>query len=286
MVYHSPWVAQLKRLRPALGLSGDIKGDILIVGAGIAGVITAFFTTTMTDLRVVLLDANMVAHGATGHNAGQVVTYFERPFHHIVSEYGLELAAEGQRAIMGAWDLLEEIHRTASLQTPLVQFKGYAGYSKIPQLLSHLQDLSFFDQAGLPFEKVVVANEANLMNQIPSSLTHYCIEVPRKEVLQRLETSDEQYLAAAPSKKGCINSALFCEELVGYLLSTFPSRFQLAENTPVKKLACSSQGVEANAGQHRVRGARAVLCTNGFTGLQIQSKQGKLKLPAGGTIRE
>lgn len=285
MVYHSPWIAQLKQRRPTLGLTGDVEGDILIVGAGIAGVTTAFFTVTMTDLRVVLLEANMVAHGATGHNAGQVVSYFERPFHDIVNEYGLKLAAEGQRAIMGAWDLLEEIHRTASLQTPLVKFQGYAGFSTIPQLLSHLQDLTLFDQAGLPFKKVLVANEANLMNQIPSPLSHYCTEIPRREILERLETNDERYLAAAASQKGCINSALFCEELVGYLLSTFSSRFQLAENTPVKALTCLAQDVEANAGQYRVRGTRAVLCTNGFTGLQIQSEQGKFKPPAGGAIR-
>jgi glycine/D-amino acid oxidase-like deaminating enzyme len=67
---HSPWIKQLKRSRPVQALSGNLTTDIVIVGGGIAGIMTAYFTLRDTDKSVVLIDADKIAHGATGHNAG------------------------------------------------------------------------------------------------------------------------------------------------------------------------------------------------------------------------
>jgi len=79
----SPWVAQLEPDGPARPLSTDLTTDVVVVGAGIAGVATSFFLLRSTDLRLVLLERGRVARGATGHNAGQLTTYFERPLHDI-----------------------------------------------------------------------------------------------------------------------------------------------------------------------------------------------------------
>src|SRR6185436_17390371 len=93
----SPWIKQLNRTRPVNSLKKDINSDVAVVGGGIAGMATAFFILKNTDQSVVLLEAGKIAHGATGHNAGQVTSYFERPFYELAKEFGLALAAEGQR---------------------------------------------------------------------------------------------------------------------------------------------------------------------------------------------
>lgn len=75
------------------------KADITIIGAGIAGISTAFQILMHTDLNITLLEGKKIARGATGHNAGQVVLYFERPFQEIVRDYGLERAIDGQKSL-------------------------------------------------------------------------------------------------------------------------------------------------------------------------------------------
>src|SRR6185436_18317549 len=103
----SPWIAQMAPDGPPRPLDLDATTDVAIVGAGIAGVATAFFTLRSTDLRVVLLERDRVAHGASGRNAGQLTTYFERPLYDIAEQFGADLAIEGQRAFDDAHDLLD-----------------------------------------------------------------------------------------------------------------------------------------------------------------------------------
>ena len=76
----SPWIHQLDANRTHRRLESDLDTDVAIVGAGIAGISTAFFILKNTDERVCLLERFKLAHGATGHNAGQIVSYFERSY--------------------------------------------------------------------------------------------------------------------------------------------------------------------------------------------------------------
>ncbi|HEY2650832.1 MAG TPA: FAD-dependent oxidoreductase, partial [Solirubrobacteraceae bacterium] len=77
------------------------------MGAGIAGVATAFFTLRDTSQTVLLVERDGVARGATGTNAGQLTTYFERPLCDIADEFGVDHAVEAQRAFDSAHDLLD-----------------------------------------------------------------------------------------------------------------------------------------------------------------------------------
>ena len=58
-----------------------------------------FFALKYTHKKIVMLERYKLAHGATGHNAGQVVSYFERGFASLVDEFGIERAAQGQKAL-------------------------------------------------------------------------------------------------------------------------------------------------------------------------------------------
>jgi glycine/D-amino acid oxidase-like deaminating enzyme len=90
----SPWIHQLDPERKPLSLDKDIDTDIAIVGAGIAGISTAFFILKYTNKNVVVVDQGKLAHGATGHNAGQVVARFERPISDIENEFGFEMTRQ------------------------------------------------------------------------------------------------------------------------------------------------------------------------------------------------
>ena len=63
----SLWLDGVSRSYPPL--DGDVTADVAIVGAGIAGVATAYFLAS-SGAKVVVLEARGVAEAASGRNAG------------------------------------------------------------------------------------------------------------------------------------------------------------------------------------------------------------------------
>ena len=265
----SPWIHQLNEHRKNDRLAGDDATDVVIVGGGIAGVCTAFFALRHTDKKIILLEAFKIAHGATGHNAGQIVSYFEHPFARLVQTYGMTLAARAQESIYYAWDLLEEIYAAAALTTPKHVFTGYAGCSSVAQILHHLKNIFYQRQAGLSIEELLVLNSSEIIQTIPSEYTGLYAAVDVMHIARVLETNDPRYIGALASKKGCLNSALFCEELTQWMLEHYPERFKLYEHSPVTNIILSPRSATVAVGQYMVKCKRIVLCTNGFENFKI-----------------
>src|SRR5688572_15127747 len=146
----SPWLQQLNRTRPIAALDGDHDTDVAIIGGGIAGIATAYYALHNTDKHITLVEADKIAHGASGHNGGFLATYFERTFASLTQEFGLAMAAAGQEAIESSWTLLEQIRQEAKLQTPMWQFTGYAACATSEEILHHLRTNALRHKAGLP----------------------------------------------------------------------------------------------------------------------------------------
>ncbi len=270
----SPWIQQLKRERPVVPLGTNREADVVVVGGGIAGVTTAFFTLRNTEKSVLLLEADKVAHGATGHNAGQITSYFERPLYELVEEFGLERAVEAQRSVESAWALIDEILAEATLQTPVYRFTGYAGLSTLDDLVGHLKTNRCRLDGGLQTRMITVAEEWEGKSRIPNEYQDLYTLTPHKDVLSLLETNNQNFIACISAQKGCMNSALFSEELTGYLISTYKDRFSLYEGSPVTSIQLSESGAELTVLAHTVTAGNVVLCTNGFENFTIQNKGG------------
>lgn len=267
----SPWLHQLLSTRPIDSLQSDLKTDIAIVGAGIAGIMTAYFVLKHTDKKVALIEGYKVAHGSTGHNAGQIVSDFEREFYDIVQEFGLDLAADAERSIRSGWVLLDEIFQDAQLSTPMSTFMGYNGYASTDRIMEELKNNALRQEAGIPIEQVYIADDAEGLENIPHAYKDLYSLVPRENILSLLESIDPQYLAAMPEKKGCVNSALLVEEVVGYLLATYKGRFLLAEHTPISKVVLEKDHGVLHSKDHIVTADKIVLCTNGFEKFSIEN---------------
>ncbi len=271
---HSPWIHQLTRTEFFPTLSSDISTDVTVVGSGIAGVATAFFLLRETDKKIVLIEANKIARGATGHNAGQVVSYFERSFADIVSEFGIEKSGDAQKAIEETWTLLDLMYTEAGLDIPFSRFVGHAGFSSYDQVLSHLEDSQARKEAGLLVETFRISESADFVNSIPEVYKDFYTLVPNELVLSLLETEDTAFCAVLSYQKGCINSALFCEEVVGYLQATYKDRLSIYEHTPIQKVVLKHERALLEAGLHTVTTDTVVLCTNGFENLLIINESG------------
>ncbi len=73
-VAESVWAAESEAPRPPAGLAGRLCADIAIVGGGFTGVSTAWHLRQRhPELRIVLLEARVLGHGASGRNGGQVL---------------------------------------------------------------------------------------------------------------------------------------------------------------------------------------------------------------------
>ena len=271
----SPWLHQLDKERTSVRLDRDLSADITIIGAGIAGIATAFYALKHTQKRVVVLERFKLAHGATGHNAGQIVSYFERGFASMVDEFGLEMAAEGEGAIEDAWELLDEMYTDADLDIPLSRFTGHAGLVSYQQILWHLKaNLLRRKAGGLHTRALLISEKADFVRDIPREYAGLYSLVSKKEILELLETELNDFCAVLSYQKGCVNSALFCQEVVLYLAKKYPDRFALYEHTPVNKLILRSDHALLDAESHTVTTDRVVLCTNGFESIHIINETG------------
>lgn len=267
----SPWIHQLNRTRPPEELSDNAASDVVVIGAGIAGVTTAYYLLKNTTHRVFLIEAGKVAHGATGHNAGQIASYFERTFADMADEFGLELAARGQESIDNTWILLEEILRDTTIQVPLWPVTGYAGISSTELLMTYLEDTYLKHTAGIQAEDLLIADTVDLTTVPEKYHGHYTV-LPLQDIQSLLNTNDPDYIAALRGRKGCLNSALFCEELVQWMLENFADRLRLAEHSPVQLVQCNADGVIVHANGFVIQAQYAVLCTNGFEHFAIESE--------------
>ncbi len=286
---YSPWIYQLNRSREAIQLTENKETDIVIVGAGIAGIMTAYKLLQETDKRVLLVDSNLAGHGATGHNAGQLTTYFERPLADIAREFGVDMACAGQIAVESSWDDLEALKDDIDLKTPVYTFTGYAGMTELQHVLLRLADNMIRYDGGIPLERMIIADTFPYLKDIPSIYSHLYEVTSQQTILNLLETNNTDYIATLAYKKGVTNSAKISEEIIVALLHRYQDRFSLYENTPVNKVVLDEHTVKVEVilkknemsidptspGDYTISSSNVVLCTNGFEGFSIVNLHGK-----------
>lgn len=272
----SPWLHQLPVRDPHPSVAGDATRDVVIVGGGISGVMTAYFTLKETAVHVTLLEAQRIAHGATGHNAGQLVSEFEQSFLELVEKFGTEQAVDAEQDIDRAWTLLETLHREEALTTPMSTFTGYAGYESIDDIERVLKNQSAREEAGLEPRQVFIL-ESLVSNARFIPYRHLFSAISAEHIANLLETNTTHFHAVIAKKRGCMNSALFSEEVVHLLVKRYPDRFTLHEQTPVISIHVHPDNVRVlvhnqhTTTTHTLTASRVVLCTNGFESVTLHA---------------
>jgi len=273
-VNRSPWLEAVDASRAPCPLVSDAATDVAVIGAGIAGVSTAFFLLRETKGRVLLVERDRLASGATGHSAGQLVSYFERPLYELADSFGFERAVAAQRDIDGAWDLLGEMLAETGATVGVQRFLGHMGMFALNHLSVHLRNNLLRARGGLETERCVISEEAEfLADVLPEYRGLYTI-VPQAGIQELLETTDPRYRAVLSDWKGCVNGALLCEQVVDHLVATYPERFRFIDHTPVTRVTLGSKSAGIEARGHRISADRVVLCTNGFVDHRVENLAG------------
>jgi glycine/D-amino acid oxidase-like deaminating enzyme len=273
---HSPWIAQCGPRPPAQPLLADTPADVVIVGAGIAGVATAFFTLRDTNRSVLLVERDQVAHGgATGRNAGQLTTYFERPLASIAEEFGDRLAVEGQAAFDGAHELLDLLVAETGVTVRIERFDGHMGMRNRNHVVVHLANNLVRRRGGIRTERIRISADAPFLADLPGEYGPLFEVVPPAVIRELLEIDGDAYAAVLSDRKGCANSGLLVTQVVAYLEAAYPGRFRFHDKTSVERVVIGSGAATVQAGGHRIAANQVVLCTNGFVGHLVESADGR-----------
>jgi glycine/D-amino acid oxidase-like deaminating enzyme len=268
MSLQSPWLAELVRSRPLKRLTQYLETDVVIIGAGIAGSATAAFSLLETPYRIVVLEAGRVGHGATGRNAGQMLTDFERPIAELISDFGFDVVKAGLEKVEGAWELVKELQETFHLQTPIIHAPGYDGFAAPEPFLEALENLFVKREMGLPWSQVRVVQGTDC-SRVPEQYADLWVFDTQDSILTDLETEDLGYFALLPTKIACTNSAQLSEELIQALLNRYHQRFFVYEESPVSEIWLERDAIYLKSGEYTVKAKQVVLCTNGFERFKI-----------------
>jgi len=101
---------------PGAPLAGDVQADVAIVGGGFTGLSTAYHLKTASPgLRVVLLESEIIGHGASGRNGGFNMTLFGLTLGITALRFGRSKAREAHLYMEQAVDLLKGLVATLPL---------------------------------------------------------------------------------------------------------------------------------------------------------------------------
>jgi glycine/D-amino acid oxidase-like deaminating enzyme len=270
----SPWIVQLAEDGPPQPLARDTTAELVVVGAGIAGIATAYFALQASIGRVVLLERDRVARGASGRNAGQLTTYFERPLCGIADEFGWELAGAAQREVEGANDLLDQMIAETGAQVRVERFPGHMGMFSKNQLEVHLRCMAIRERVGLPQQECVVSEDAEYLADLPPQLAGLYSVVPAHRVRELLEVDDERYNAVLTAPAGAANCGLLCQLVLNHLIRRYGERFLYADCTKVDRVVVDEESAVVDAGGHRVAAGHVALCTNGYVDHRVEDSSG------------
>ncbi len=89
-------------------LQGDVKTDVLIIGGGIAGILTAYFLK-QSGVDCILAEKRRICSGTTGHTTAKITYQHGLIYHKILKSQGLEAAQKYLCANLLAFEKYEEL---------------------------------------------------------------------------------------------------------------------------------------------------------------------------------
>lgn len=272
MIQGSPWLHERIRTRPSVRLFQSEVTDVCIVGGGIAGIATAYEVLLNTPHRVVLLESSEVGTGATGNNAGQMVTHFERSTPSLVSEYGEGMTKRALKEVDAAWDLLAEMVKNLNLETPIHPYSGATGYKDMESFVVKLEEV--FCDVGLSRDIPHITVLQELLHTLPKEYLSFVTVNTLDELKDTLHMNDDGFIAAIRWRGAVCNSGSLVEEMANTLIKKFPMRFSLYEQSPVDRILLNRRGARVFSRNYVIDTKEVVLATNGSESFALETVHG------------
>lgn len=106
--HNSIWNLTSKREKRFPALAGHASTEIAVVGGGIAG-LTCAYHLSRAGKKVVLVEAERIGSGTTGHSTGNLYGLIEESLYQLELKWGNSVASEVVESRLSAVDTIEEI---------------------------------------------------------------------------------------------------------------------------------------------------------------------------------
>src|SRR5262249_43408697 len=145
--------------KPGSRLDGSIRADVTIIGGGFTGLSSAYYLRReRPDMRVVVLESEVVGYGASGRNGGFAMTLFGLTLEATALRFGREKAAQAHRYMLAAVDHVGELVRENGIECDyertgllvVATSKAWEKRLRKEVELAHslgLEDLEYWDEA-------------------------------------------------------------------------------------------------------------------------------------------
>ena len=105
-------------------LPGDLRSDVVVIGAGITGLTTAYLLAS-SGVRVVVVEAATVCSGATGFTTGKVTSQHGLIYASLVERHGVERATVYAQAQQAAIGRIASIVATDAIDCDIARTKAF-----------------------------------------------------------------------------------------------------------------------------------------------------------------
>ncbi|WP_415348129.1 FAD-dependent oxidoreductase, partial [Clostridium perfringens] len=147
------------KFRKREALNKDIKTDVLVIGAGIAGILTAYMLK-QKGRDVVLIDAAEIASGNTKNTTAKITSQHDLIYSKLISEFGEEKARQYAKANELAIKKYKEIIEYKRIECDFEEKPAYVySLNEVDVLKEEVEaaknlgiDAEFVQEANLPFK--------------------------------------------------------------------------------------------------------------------------------------
>ncbi|WP_255993848.1 FAD-dependent oxidoreductase [Clostridium perfringens] len=147
------------KFRKREALNKDIKTDVLVIGAGIAGILTAYMLK-QKGRDVVLIDAAEIASGNTKNTTAKITSQHDLIYSKLITEFGEEKARQYAKANELAIKKYKEIIENRRIECDFEEKPAYVySLNEVEVLKEEAEaakklgiDAEFVQEANLPFK--------------------------------------------------------------------------------------------------------------------------------------
>jgi glycine/D-amino acid oxidase-like deaminating enzyme len=152
-------------------LEGMLRADVLIVGGGFTGISSAFhLKKDYPELRVVVLESNVVGYGASGRNAGFVSTLFGHSLGLTLRRFGKQKTLQAYRYMERAVNYVNDLVRSQNLDCDYER-PGMLRVATTPAYAQRVQrEAALAQSMGIDEVKWIGASELRDMVDSPTYL--------------------------------------------------------------------------------------------------------------------
>jgi len=221
----------------SLRLDGDHEADVVVIGAGLAGMSAAYYLRTMVpDVRVSLVEAQYAGWGNAGRNMGKVPQLARNEIGRLEKTYG----ENGTQLIVDTQaGLLEEF--AALVDREHID----CGFTRVDVLINAITENTTSGLARL--------SALHAKYGFPSEMLS-----PEEA---RAEIASVSYGAMSAGRNGAINPFQFSRGLRDAVLR---AGARLCEGTTVEAIDEDADGVTVVTSGGRIRARTAIIAVNGF----------------------